>query len=378
MLGLFGSSCGGNVIAAPPNLTDADGDLSTCGVAKDPLNPFIIEWPGTNKVTLDWASKQGVVAVSYSNCTLKILPDCKLGVGGYSFGGVTPTRDEIRMENESDLYAQLPLGASGLKAELGGGTRLSFKYVAVGVRATEITPILPDSGCDDATHYIRAITVGAYELDSEASANASVGVDLQIASAGAYRREGAHRLRSSGDLTGCSEQSGSRDAESMDSACLAPLQLTLVPLHRARAQATTSDHEAVPMQDPSSGHSHKVTGGTCVRSPQANDTDALRLVDRAINEDFISAQIGDAEDKLEQALQSCINVTPPACSCQVLGKIFVAKASLTAFGRGDMVAAKQDLTNAFKVDPDVQPIDGLDRPDFQQAWDSARRKARGR
>lgn len=380
--GLLAASCGSNLLATPPNLVDADSDLSTCGVAKDPLNPFIIEWPGTNKVTLEWASKRGVVAVSYSNCTLKVLPDCKLDAEGYSFGGVTPTRDEIRMENETDLYARLPLGASGLKAELGGGTRLSFKYVAVGVRATEATPTLPDAGCDEATHFIRAITVGAYELDAEASANASVGVDLPIASAGASRREGAHRLRASGDLAGCSEQSRSQDAESIDTACLAPLQLTLVPLRRARGQSATTKHENPQKRETQlPAGARKVAGGTCVRTRQGGDADALKLADAAINEDYIGADMSGADEKLDQALELCRSSAASRslnCSCQVMGKIFVAKATLDGLGRSDMDAAKQHLLNAFKADADVQPLEGLNSYDFHSAWNEARREVRGR
>ena len=57
--------------AKPPTVGEADEQQATCKVAKDPLNPLSVEWPGTSKVALDSASKSGVVVVSYVGCVLR-------------------------------------------------------------------------------------------------------------------------------------------------------------------------------------------------------------------------------------------------------------------------------------------------------------------
>jgi hypothetical protein len=120
------ASCTG---AAPlteaPTLDGADDQVATCKVAKDPLNPMVIEWPGTSKVDLDAASQRNVVVVSYRGCTLKVLNGCT-AAGRYDFIDTTPTRDQLVIGTTTDLYARLPLGAASLKGELDAGSSLKL------------------------------------------------------------------------------------------------------------------------------------------------------------------------------------------------------------------------------------------------------------
>jgi TolA-binding protein len=233
------------LVVETPTIDANDDQQATCKVAKDPLNPLIIEWPGTSKVDLDVRSQHGLVAVSYAGCTLKVLPSCDLG-GRYALTKVTPARDRMEMSTASDLYARLPLGAASLKAELATGSRLELDYVAVGQRLADAEPSPPRGVCAGATHYVRSITVGAYSLDATATGSAGAGVDVAGAGLGGGRREGAKRVRGSGDVDACATRPD-------DPSCSAVIQLSLMPLPNAEPYvvAETSPKAAPAPREPS-------------------------------------------------------------------------------------------------------------------------------
>lgn len=216
------SACGsGPKITETPTLSGADDQVATCKVAKDPLNPMVVEWPGTSKVDLEATSQQNVVIVSYRGCALKVLTGCT-AKGKYDFVATTPTRDEIVMGSSSELYASLPLGAAALKGELESGSSLKLEYVAVGQRVAK-APTDLQGDCEGATHFVRSITVGAYELDVQAATGAGVQAGVGSAGAGAKHEEALRRLRGAGDVSTCT-------ASKAKGACGAVLQLGLVAL----------------------------------------------------------------------------------------------------------------------------------------------------
>jgi hypothetical protein len=239
------AGCGpGNVVAKPPSVADADEQQSTCKVAKDPLSPFIVEWPGTSKVALDAASKRGIVVVSYASCALKVLTGCSAH-GGYAFTSVTPARDKIEIASEDDLYARLPLGAASLKGELSRGSTLALDYIAVGQRVAQDRPVDLSGDCEGATHFVRAITIGAYSLDASARAKAGASASIGDIGGGGERKEGDRRLHGSGDVERCATHGSASEDAALGAGCGAPLQLELSPLGGGRktvvSLATGSD-----------------------------------------------------------------------------------------------------------------------------------------
>jgi hypothetical protein len=217
-------ACGdpvGQTIARTPTVEGVDEGQATCKVAKDPLNPLVVEWPGTSKVSLDSASRQGVVVVSYVGCVLKVLTSCQAG-GTYELRQVTPVRDKVSIENETDLYARLPLGVASLKGELKTGQRLDLEYVAVGQREAATSPVSLAGECAGATHYVRSIMVGAYGLDVVGTGKATVVASAGEVGGGAERKESVRRIRGSGDVAKCAADESSH--------CGAVLQLGLAPL----------------------------------------------------------------------------------------------------------------------------------------------------
>jgi hypothetical protein len=217
----FLSAC--TPVLTPPTLDGVDSQQASCQVAKDPLNPLVVEWPGTSKVELDATSSRGVVIVSYAGCTLKVLSNCSIP-GVYELQRVTPARERLDISTVNDLYARLPLGAASLKAQLGTETSLRLDYVAVGQRVLTKPPERLAEACDGATHYVRAITVGAYSLDSLAKGAAGLeGGGLVGPALGASRAEGVQQIRGQGKLETCLESAEGHD-------CSAPIQISLAPL----------------------------------------------------------------------------------------------------------------------------------------------------
>ena len=240
------SACGlGSVIAKPLTIDQIDDQQGTCKVAKDPLSPLIVEWPGISKVSLDSVSKRGIVVVSYASCALKVLSGCSAS-GRYEYTAVTPARDKIQIESQDDLYARLPLGAVSLKGELARGNNLELDYIAVGQRVASEVPVKLTGDCEGATHYVRTITIGAYNLDAAARARAEAGVDVGNAGVGASRKEGDRRLHGSGDVERCASQSSGTEEAAQSAGCGAPLQLDLAPLQRHDRTVAVEPSERKP------------------------------------------------------------------------------------------------------------------------------------
>lgn len=236
-LALLSSGCGGLVVADVPTVADADDQVATCKVARDPLNPLIVEWPGTSKVDLESSSKRGLVIVSYAGCTLKVLSNCRAD-GAYGFMGVTPARDTLTVSTMTDLYARLPLGAASLKGELSSGTSLDLQYIAVGIRRAETAPVTMTGDCGGASHYVDRMTLGAYALDAVASGSAGAGVDVMGAGIGGERKESRKKLRGSGEIKQCDGKTPNQESELRDSGCGAILQIGLAPLRGSAAPIT--------------------------------------------------------------------------------------------------------------------------------------------
>lgn len=227
-------ACGNPAPLAPtPTVEPSDPQQSTCKVAKDPLNPLIVEWPGTQKVILDRASQRGAVVVSYVGCVLKVLSACR-AVGEYELKAVTPVRDKMTIESESELYARLPLGVAQLKGDLASSSRLELEYVAVGQRELSRLPGALSGDCGGATHYVQSIIVGAYGLDAVGMAKGSGSGGVGVQEVGGGHSEMVRRLRGSGDLSTCLE------VGAKGSACGAVLQLGLAPLDRTSSTGASS------------------------------------------------------------------------------------------------------------------------------------------
>jgi hypothetical protein len=214
--------------------------LAKCRVAASSTSPLVTEWPASEKAHLQSLAAARIVAVEYSGCELRIVDSCALS-GGYDWRRTTLATDVVEIENADELYAKLPIGAVGLEAELSRSGRLAVRSTVTGqlhskpVDSRELT----NAGCQAATHYVSAISVGAFQLLSGADVSGAGGVQVAGAGAGtrASRREVV--LREAGSREACAETTD----EAAPSQCASPIQLflTALPAAAGKTPATRGD-----------------------------------------------------------------------------------------------------------------------------------------
>jgi len=305
LLALFAlTGCPGTqLIADTPTVEQADDQQATCKVARDPLNPLVVEWPGTAKVDLETASRRGLVAVSYSGCTMKILSSCEIK-GDYDFEETTPARDRIEISDNNELFARLPLGAASLKAELSAGSSLELDYIAVGQRVAESAPKSRRGDCQGATHYVRTITVGAFKLDARAKGKAGASVEVGSAGGGIGREESTKKLRAQGDVEACASKPNGPE-------CGAILQLGLAPLAVSRTGQVSTEGFGKGLDPIAEVMTVEDLGDVSLEGTTLAETDIkfLKLVQLAKRSD---RQKGIAAGTKADAWEAVANYEPPA------------------------------------------------------------------
>lgn len=239
---LGGSGEGGRSGAIPDDPTPLD----KCSVAAGRTNPLVTEWPASEKAHLETAWGSGAVAVAYSGCEMRIIDGCRLG-GVYAWRRTTLASDTVRISNTDELYAKLPIGAVGLEGELSQSGSLAVRTTVAGQLRLDAAPGGADAAaCSEATHYISAISVGAFKLFGGGRTTAGGGASIAGTGAGARTDRSDSVLREAGNPARCS------DAE--DTAphpeCASPIQVFLAPLagHGGAPEASPARTGAVRMR----------------------------------------------------------------------------------------------------------------------------------
>lgn len=150
-----------------------------CTITKSHTRPFVIEWDATDLASFQAKAEHDIVFVRYQGCQLTVL-DCADGsirgrLGAYrapewTSGGI----EGFEMKTESDLYAQLPIGAEKLVGRVNAGESLRLRYfvsgVATATRDSAYRAELPTrASCAGATHFVYAYNLGAFELATGAN-----------------------------------------------------------------------------------------------------------------------------------------------------------------------------------------------------------------
>jgi hypothetical protein len=223
-----------------PAIEQATG-VQQCKVTNSVERPMLAEWPATEKAALHTNAQRGVVVVRYDGCRLKMLEKCK-AESGYKFNETPRAKDGFTVKNKSELFTKLPLGAVSLEGTISQGNTLSMTYVAVGTRTAqvdEVTNAELSGSCDGATHYVRSMIVGAYELSSEKAAGGGAGIEVGSAGAGGSHTEQSNLLKSDGDISSCVD----RETPATDSGCQAIIQLVLEPISETGSQPESTSPE---------------------------------------------------------------------------------------------------------------------------------------
>jgi hypothetical protein len=232
--------------ATPPSLPDR---YAKCSIQKSQSRPLIVEWPSTDRASLESLSKRGLVAVRYTGCEMEVLTRCKVK-GEYKYTPVTLQSERITIDDADELYANIPVGAAKLEGELEKSGQLNVDTSIVGTydSGESVARDDLDGDCGRATHVLTSLTVGAFEFYSGAAVSGGGGVVAFGVGAGGKTRSQQTLLSRSGSGDACKSATGSD--ERPPEGCGALLRVEATPIAAARAKAAPPPEIAPPPETP--------------------------------------------------------------------------------------------------------------------------------
>lgn len=226
------------------------GDAPTAGGATggkcgDEPAPWVIDLPDERANQLETEIKKGaIVLVKYDCQELKIIRGCDVKSGAsYAYTGLAyePRHKELEDADAAGLaLSGGPAGAAKFEADYKNGSMLRIDYVAVGrsLTATEIVTrnMLDGPKCDEATHFVGAMDIGAYTLSSAAAADIGAAAEV-FGRGGTASSTSKVANRSKGGNPGACRKA-TPDDPSPPSDCRSPLQVQLFPIDAATTSAS--------------------------------------------------------------------------------------------------------------------------------------------
>jgi hypothetical protein len=226
--GWIASACGGgSAVSGLAQAPTAEGAPAKCGVAgKGRMRPLVVEWPSADRSELEALTHRGPIVVRYAGCEIDVLDTCR-AIGAYAYVPTTIQQDKVEMKDADQLYANLPVGAPKLEALLRKGGQLVVSMTIVGRFEADgdgaFARARLTGDCDNATHVVRAMAVGAFEFYQEGEAKASADA---LGLAGGKSESKRSSLNAAGDAARCrEEQKASPPFE-----CGAALRIELEPI----------------------------------------------------------------------------------------------------------------------------------------------------
>lgn len=220
--------CAGGAASGPlvPGMPTVDAG---CRLGATQNSVIVTEWPSPDKANLQAMLGGGGIAVAFSGCEMRLLPQCKLG-GQYQWQRTTLANDRIEINNEAELYAKLPLGAFSLGGELKKSGELAVETTVSGqarLLGMEAAQVTADPACADATHIVNAISIGAFTLTAGGAEGTQANAAYGVGSANGKLAQSAKLVRAAGDKATCS--SSTDQGPALD--CASPIQafLTRIP-----------------------------------------------------------------------------------------------------------------------------------------------------
>jgi len=252
--GLIAAGCGPSTpasqLAKPPEFKP-EGQ-TTCSVTASQSRPLIVEWPAADRAALEAQAHRGLVVVRYAGCELEVLRQCR-AAGDYAFVSLTPKQEGVTIRDDDELYATIPVHAAKFEGKLQRAGQLNVNMTIVGMyeaRTSGGTKPKLEGDCDDATHVVTALTVGAFEFFAGADATAGGGASVLGVGAGGKSTSHHETLSRDGTAEACAQ--AERGDTEPPSSCGALLRLEVAPLGAAllSVAAASAPSPAVAASEP--------------------------------------------------------------------------------------------------------------------------------
>jgi uncharacterized protein len=227
-----GGNSGGGGGAAKPS-------IEACKPG-DRHDVMVVDWTPELRGDLEVAMKEGVAVLGYDCKSVKLVPTCSLA-GTYGYIGTTRREKKIEMSSSDEIAANLPVGGLTWLSDVGGKldreSALVAQLVMVGKRSSakklaaknELT-----GGCDGATHFVRAATVGAFVVAAGSKAELDASLKLVGKGASAGAKSSTKIEAQDGDLEACAKSSP--DGKAPPDQCGAVVRIELEPIGAAAAE----------------------------------------------------------------------------------------------------------------------------------------------
>lgn len=239
VLGSFVVACGGPATPQAKTPEWNPENQAKCSVSKSQSRPLIVEWPSPDRGALEAQIGKGLVAVHYSGCQLEVLRQCRVKSGAYKYTGVTRKEDNVKIRNSDELYAAIPVYAAKFEGKLKETGGLDVAMTVVGSWEAERNAVSAadlEGNCEKATHFISAITTGAFEFSAMGSSQVGGGIGVAGIGAGADSSASKEVLNRDGYKKAC-ENATTSDLRPPEG-CGALLRLEVVQIDHAGAIAT--------------------------------------------------------------------------------------------------------------------------------------------
>ena len=296
-----------------------------CGGAGQIVRPLIVEWPATDRASLEGRLRKGqVIVVRYEGCAVEVMRDCAAPATGYDYIGITRKNDRITIRTSDELYVNMPLTAVNLEAKLAKAGELEVAMALVGnyeAQRSRFDFSELQGRCDGATHVIAAAQVGAFEFYT--GAGAEIGTEVEVESvAGVGGRSTASRevLNEDGDPQACESSSPSDAGPPAECGALLRLELTaldgLIPtcqpgsVWNGSACVAQTDPRAQPQPQPQPATPDG--GGTAPAVESESDTIARQMCEIQMQCEAEASGVLPPEGKaLDRLMRACVAMTRP-------------------------------------------------------------------
>lgn len=250
----------------------APEDQTSARAAKATSKPLVLEWPAADRAALEAQRAHGIVVVRYAQHEMDVLRGCTVS-SAYHYAAVTPKEEGLVFRTADELDAAMPIHAVRLEAKLRERKALSVAMTIVGMyesdgRVWRGTDLVGD--CAGATHVVRALAVGAFEIAASAEVNAGASAKAGTMGAAVTHDEAREVLHRDGNKGACAKASPRDVGPPYD--CGAPLRVEVVAIQFA-ASAPAARGLPVPSGGCADGLVRK--GDACV----AVDPDRPPLLD---------------------------------------------------------------------------------------------------
>lgn len=182
-----------------------DPPARVCRAPTGPREPEVlaIDWADAEKIDLSDAMAKHVAVVRYDCDGVTVLRDCA-APGTYTYGGVSPMRSALRLDDPARLEATLPFATEDLAAAVRRGDVVDLAFIVVGQHATtarDVPRARLEGRCEGATHTVRAVGVGAFALAAGPAGKTNAAAELL--GLGPMAKNGAPVERTGGELSAC-------------------------------------------------------------------------------------------------------------------------------------------------------------------------------